>query len=304
MEASRSQNEDLFRLAIGGYGLFGVILDAELWLTDNEVYEEEVVLTDYKQFPEYVKTDILAADNTGLTIARLSTASASFLEEMYVMNYRRTDASIHADLLSLQPERHIERDKFIFGLSRKFDWGKTLSWALQKRVYQSDEPSLVTRNNAMRPGIQFLDYYSSQRTDILQEYFIPLDQFVSFVDGLREILKEEEANLVNVTIRYMPENHDAVLSYAQSDSLALVFLFNHRLSPSGMKEMEQVTRKMVDLALSHHGTYYLTYQLFPTRNQLQAAYPAIDEFFAQKKMYDPDERFMNEFYARYNTNDD
>jgi FAD/FMN-containing dehydrogenase len=37
--ASPTQNPELFRLALGGYGLFGVILEADLEVVANEVYE-------------------------------------------------------------------------------------------------------------------------------------------------------------------------------------------------------------------------------------------------------------------------
>ncbi len=39
LNVSRNENADLFGLVIGGYGLFGIILDATLTLTDNEMYK-------------------------------------------------------------------------------------------------------------------------------------------------------------------------------------------------------------------------------------------------------------------------
>src|SRR5258705_10012537 len=36
LRCSRSENKELFSLALGGYGLFGVILDADLWVVPNE----------------------------------------------------------------------------------------------------------------------------------------------------------------------------------------------------------------------------------------------------------------------------
>jgi FAD/FMN-containing dehydrogenase len=47
------------------------------------------------------------------------------------------------------------------------------------------------------------------------------------------------------------------------------------------------------------GTYYLPYQLFYSKKQLRKAYPRVDEFFATKKTYDPDELFTNKFYEKY-----
>jgi FAD/FMN-containing dehydrogenase len=51
VRVSRAEHAELFRLVLGGYGLFGVILDAELEVTDNVVYRSERRLLDYREFP-------------------------------------------------------------------------------------------------------------------------------------------------------------------------------------------------------------------------------------------------------------
>jgi hypothetical protein len=138
-----------------------------------------------------------------------------------------------------------------------------------------------------------------QRTDLLQEYFIPIDRFVPFVEGLGKIVRGSRLNLVNITVRYVPANTDAALSYAKEDSFALVLLFNHRRDSRGISQLERSTQAMVDLALRQGGSYYLTYQLFPTPDQMNAAYPGAKSFFLLKKKLDPNLLFMNEFDARY-----
>ena len=74
---------------------------------------------------------------------------------------------------------------------------------------------------------------------------------------------------------------------------------NIGLDQDSIHSAEASTQKLVDSVTKHNGTYYLTYQLFPTKTQLQTAYPNIDKFFALKKKYDPEEVFMNDFYAKY-----
>src|SRR6202023_3422305 len=56
--ASPSENPELFRLVLGGYGLFGVILDADLDVVANEVYEWKTRYMSYTEFPEFYKTNI------------------------------------------------------------------------------------------------------------------------------------------------------------------------------------------------------------------------------------------------------
>ncbi len=47
---SRTEDSRLFNLVVGGYGLFGVILDVELEIVPNAVYESGREVLDYQQF--------------------------------------------------------------------------------------------------------------------------------------------------------------------------------------------------------------------------------------------------------------
>lgn len=299
IQVSRTENAEWFPLVIGGYGLFGVVLDADIRLTDDQTYVERTIPLSVEQFPDYFIEHVKDNPDVRLTVARLSTAPSSFLQEMYLMNYEKTALPLPTNSPALEEERAVELTKFLFNLSRKFDWGKNVTWSLQKRLFASETGTIVSRNIAMRPEIQFLEYRDVQRTDILQEYFVPLDRFVPFVVGLGELVLENRLNLVNITVRYVPKNEEALLSYAREESFAIVLLFNHKRSPREISHIERATQEMVDLALQHGGTYYLTYQLFPTDAQLNAAYPKAISFFVLKKKLDPDLLFMNEFYARY-----
>jgi len=300
INVSREENTNLFREVIGGYGLFGVILDVDLELTDNLVYEKETTLMDYSEYPDFFENNVRNNKNIGLHFARLSIVpDETFLRETYATNYKTTNNYIDG-IFELQEEQNIARDKFFFGLSRKYDWGKELRWYLQKKLEDNPENiEIVSRNNAMRPPITFLEYYSSRNTDILQEYFIPTENFVGFIDGLKKISQEENINLLSVTIRHVSENNDAFLSYSKQDSFAVVLYINQGLSEKEKDKAEKWTQKLVDLAIENNGTYYLTYQLYPTQKQIRQVYPEIDSFFLEKKKHDPNEMFMNKFYAKY-----
>jgi len=67
----------------------------------------------------------------------------------------------------------------------------------------------------------------------------------------------------------------------------------------GQARAKAVTRQLVNAALDYGGTYYLTYQLYPTPEQLHRAYPNARHAFERKRFYDPDELFSNQFYETY-----
>ena len=75
---SPTENTDLFNLVIGGYGLFGVIVEAELDIADNLVYQTRRRVMDYKEFPALFAGEIEKDANIGLMYGHLSTAPSSF----------------------------------------------------------------------------------------------------------------------------------------------------------------------------------------------------------------------------------
>lgn len=305
VEVSRDEHPELFSLVIGGYGLYGVILDVTLRVTRDELYQPRAVSMDYTAFPEYFATHVKSDSEVALMIARpsIDPRPESFLRELVVATWRRAAAG-RSGSFALTEEAHVVRDRFFFGLSRRFDWAKSLRWTLQKRlepVLTDAEP--ISRNNAMRPPlapVAFLRYRSRHDTDILQEYFVPVESFVPFLDRFREILVKENMNVLSATVRYVTPNATPALAYAPRDeTFAIVLLCNVGLSTKAQAKAEMVTRQLVDAAIEHGGTYYLTYQLYPTPEQLQRAYPKATWAFARKRFYDPDELFTSRFYERY-----
>ena len=302
---SRIENPELFPLVVGGYGLFGVILDADLELTNDVAYERNSIVMDYKEYPPFFQRNILNNRLVGLHSAKLSIAPESFLTELVATSYIKTDQKVDQDIFTLQQEENILRNKLFFGASRKTGVGKSARWLLEKKLdAKVGEKGVVSRNNAMRSIVKFLDYYSEKDTDILQEYYIPTENFIRFVDQLRETIQKEDINILSVTVRYMPQDTESFLSYASRPCYAIVLYINQELSEEGIQKAEKWTQQIVNLALGLNGTYYLPYQLYPTREQMRQAYPQADLFFKKKKFYDEKEMFVNNFYKKYSRRSD
>ncbi|WP_260412515.1 FAD-binding protein [Alkalihalobacillus sp. TS-13] len=301
INVSREKNSELFYLALGGYGLFGVILDVELQLTDDEIYEMNTETLDYKEYSDYFKANVIHNPDAKMHLARISTAPDSFLTEMYVTNYERAPrgASLQ-DHNELKDERLMAVSKFALGMARDFDWAKNTFWKLQKEYFLQTNGDLISRNNVMRSESKFLEYEAENDNDVLQEYFVPVDAFADYIDDLRSVLSEDELNLLNITVRYVNHDEGPVLSYSDEEMFALVLLINQGLSKEEQMKTEAIVQKMIELTLAHDGSYYLPYMPYPTKAQMLRAYPRTEEFFEKKKQYDPDERFTNFFYEEYN----
>jgi len=309
VKASPAENAELFSHALGGYGLFGVILEAELALVDNEMYERATHYIDYKEFPAFYRANIEANPAIGLAYGRLSVAPQSFLRETAVHIYTR--AQFTGPLPPLSPPQHDTLDRFIINLSKTGSAGRWVRWTLEKDV----EPHLhacLTRNEALNQKPECLvsrneEMYDDMAylknrlrdTDILQEYFVPYDRMPEFVDGLRETVERDRANLLNVTIRTVHKDTITSLPYAKEDMFGFVLYFNVGFNDHDNEILRRTTSELIDVAARSGGTYYLPYQLFYSKEQLRRAYPEIDAFFAAKKKFDPLALFSNKFYEKY-----
>ncbi len=150
----------------------------------------------------------------------------------------------------------------------------------------------------MRPPASHLYVELPKVTNILQEYFIPIDNLVEFIDSLEWVTKLNQ-NLMHVAFRYIPANNEAALSYTQSDRIGVVLFFNQPMNAYGNVITKKWTQHLIDTAIQCNGAYYLPIQLHADKQQLTQVYPNIDDVFHLKRRYDPDELFSNHFYATY-----
>jgi decaprenylphospho-beta-D-ribofuranose 2-oxidase len=162
---------------------------------------------------------------------------------------------------------------------------------------------LVSRNNAMRPpvsSVKMLEHDSTKDADVIQEFFVPIPQFMTFMEGMRQIVQDDRTNLLGVTLRYVKANIDTALSYApREDAFAVIFYFNELRSAEGRARGDKLIERLNRLALRSNGTFYLTYARDLDADALRQAYPGIDAFFEKKHAVDPDNRFTSRFFEMH-----
>jgi FAD/FMN-containing dehydrogenase len=309
--ASRDENADLFAHAVGGYGLFGVILAAELEVVPNDVYRSERAVIGYRDFPKlYEKID--ADPSVALMYAHLSTAPGSLLDEALVYTYRRVPEDQALTRAPLGEVSSTKLRRLTVNLSKRGDFWKSAKWWSEKHLEHrfetctisraqamgDGEACLVSRNDPMHDSVAYLRNSLPGETDILHEYFIPRDRLIPFVDGMRALFEKHDANLLNASIRAVDAEHNA-LSYAPQKAFSVVLYLNQATDAEGNRRMAALTSDLIDLASQQGGRFFLPYQLHYTPEQLKRAYPEIGAFFAAKRQFDPGDLFSNAWYARY-----
>lgn len=308
---SPTKDPELFRLVVGGYGLFGIILDADLDIVDNDIYESGRSVIGYQDFPQVFADTILPDKSLGLFYGHLSTSPGSFLKEMLLYTYKKsTDTSV--DIPPLGEVSSVKLRRFFINWSKQGPLAMRIKWFVEKYVepkiescsinrnqaMKSGEGCLVARNEPMHDSVPYLKNSMVNDTDILHEYFIPRDKFIAFVDGMRTIMQTNGTNLLNASVRVVHPEHNT-LSYAPGEALAVVLYINQTTDRQGNEQMRKTTSQLIDLTTSVGGRFFLPYQLYYTPQQLEQSYPNIRAFFAAKQKYDPKGAFNNTWYETY-----
>jgi FAD/FMN-containing dehydrogenase len=308
--ASREENPELFRLVVGGYGLFGVLLSATLDVVPNDIYRSERTILPTSQFPAFFRR-IEADPSIGLTYAHLSTAPGSLLDEALVYSYRKVDER-GLERAPLHEVGSTRLRRLTINLSKRANLFKSLKWWSEKTLEHrferctvtraqamgDGEACLVSRNDPMHDSVAYLRNRLPGETDILHEYFIPRERLIPFVNGLRDAIQRHDGNLLNASIRAV-DAEDNALSYARSPAFSVVLYLNQKTDPAGNEKMAALTSDLIDLAIANGGRFFLPYQLHYSADQLRRSYPEIGAFFAAKRRWDPQGLFSNSWYARY-----
>lgn len=296
INVSRTENSELLGLVIGGYGLFGIIVDVTLSVTDDVLLQRNVAIIESHELADYFEKHIKNNPNMQLYSARFSIGSQHLLEQAFVISYEVVEQDT-PELFVLEQFPQNKLQKTLLAVAGKNGLMKKFRFTLEK-IYL-DKKQIISRNNFNNNTIASLPADTASARYILQEYFIPYDKLTQFIDDLRALIKAKNINMLNVTARHVCADTESKLAFARQDCCAFVLYISIPPTAQGYEETQQWSKELIDKALACGGTYYLPYQLLGTQSQFEAAYPNWKEFVAHKKQYDPAELFTNKLYQTY-----
>ncbi|WP_241155077.1 FAD-binding oxidoreductase [Rummeliibacillus sp. TYF005] len=294
------KNDALMGYVLGGYGLFGVILDVTLDLTDNELYTIHTNKMKTNEYESYFK-DVLNNPKVAMHYARVSVAPSSFLDEMYAIDYYKTGK--YDQKTKLKEESLVHLTKYSLDMGRQGGFLEDLFWNTQNLYMKQIENSQITRNNVMRSESTFMEFTKPGKVEVLQEFFVPVGEYGEYMKELKQFLPANDADddfkIHNITIRYAAKDRTTSLNYAKEDMLGLVILIQHGLQEENIQNAKKMIQKWTDITLAHGGTYYLPYYPYQTKKQFKESYTNWKDFKDEKLKLDPNEVFINNFYQNY-----
>jgi len=298
IHATRSKNSDIFYGAIGGYGVLGIIVRVTLHLVENSVLERKVDRIPLANYPEHFFKQVknnprIQLHNANIFLADFDTvASVSWCETdqpLTIKDRLQKQGAFYP--VNMLRELFVRRSKIGKSIHEQIKWNNFEQPCVAWRNYE-----MSYTINTLEPLTRFIT------TSILQEYFIPIEQFDAFIQKLKNIIKKYGINMMNISIRHLPADEGTILPYAPQESFAFVCYMNVFNTNACQKKAKIWTQKLIDAALSCNGTYYLPYQPWATIDQFARAYPGYKTVLAYKKRYDPACIFNNSFLDRYLVN--
>lgn len=304
VQCDRQLNADLFRHVVGGYGLFGVVTSVKIRLVPRQKVERIVELCDVDEigeaFAERIRTGYLYGD------FQFSTApdDPAFLSSGVLSCYRPVDPQtpIPAGQIRLSPadwRRLIylahnnkrrafhEFTDFYLRSSGQIYWSDTH----QLSVYLDDyHGSLDRACEARVPG-----------SEMITELYVPRARLGAFMSDARRDFQRHDVDLVYGTVRLIKRDTETALAWAREDYACVIFNLHVDHEPRSISRSSHTFRRLIDIAIHHRGSFFLTYHRYAIAAQLLACYPQLPEFLQAKRRFDPDEVFRSDWYRYYSS---
>jgi FAD/FMN-containing dehydrogenase len=298
-QLNKQSEPELFKAVIGGYGQFGVILEAELETTSNTALQFQAEFMKPEEFSNKFREKITKNNKVELAYGRLSVDRDHLFEEAGLFWYEKVE---NLSSEPLHAESLIAFKRGIFRSSEYFELGKRMRWAAEK-IYAKKlmAGGFTSRNNAMNTDVHILWPLYGENKDILHEYFIPKAKLTEFLKMFKQLIVDFDMNILNATIREIRQDKISFLPYAQQDVFAIVCLFSQETTAKDEEKMKQFTETVIDEVIRLKGTFYLPYRLHYTKDQLLKAYPNIIDWIKFKDKWDPSNLFDSQFFQYINS---
>lgn len=302
LTCSRSENRELFRLVIGGYGLFGIVASVRLRLARRRKLERvaEIVATRdaMNAFEGRIADDFLYGDFQFVT----DESSPDFLRRGIFSCYRpvaddapmpEAQAELCAtDWQNLYHLAHVNR-------RRAFELYSTHYLATSGQLYWSDTHQLSVYLDDYHRQLDLTLKASVRSTEMITEVYVPRAALTDFLETVRRDFRRHAVQLIYGTVRLIKRDDESFLAWAKEDYACVVFNLHTEHSASGIRKAQTDFRRLITRAIEMRGNYYLTYHRWATRQQVETCYPQLPDFLRLKRHYDPTETFQSDWYRHY-----
>jgi FAD/FMN-containing dehydrogenase len=297
---SRTCNSELFRLAIGGYGLFGVIASVTLRLVPRQKMRRDVALLRLCDLLPAFEQRIAAGYAYGDFQFAIDPDSADFLDRGVFSCYLPVDEATPMGGDDKQLSETDWRRLLSLAHTHKsvaFECYAAHYLATNGQVYWSDRLQQST----------YLDGYHKEidgalghcGSEMIGEIYVPRERLADFMREAAADFRKHAVDLIYGTIRLIERDRKSFLPWASRDYACIIFNLHTPHTSGGIEATARAFRRLIDMAIARSGSFYLTYSKAASVDQVRACYPGFEQFLEWKRRFDPQERFQSNWYRHY-----
>jgi FAD/FMN-containing dehydrogenase len=302
IECSRTRNRDLFRLAAGGYGLFGCIYSARIRLVRRRLLERIVELETVDNVMSRLNERIENGFEYGDFQFATDPASADFLRKGIFACYRPVEREQNPPatqaMLSAEDWRKLtllaHTDK-----QRAFDLYSQHYLKTSGQLYYSDQHQLAQYEDGYHREIDSATGAQHPGSEMISELYVPRENLADFMAGAREDFRLHGVNVIYGTVRLIEQDEESFLAWARSNWACVIFNLHTEHTPDAIENTAAAFRRLIDLAMGEGGSYFLTYHRWADRTQVETCHPRFVDFLRHKRERDPKELFQSDWYLHY-----
>jgi len=297
---SRTENAALFRLAIGGYGLFGVIDRVRLRLAPRTKLRRVVEMTTVDEAVSALEARAAAGFTYGDFQFAIDPRSTDFLRLGVLSCYQPVadDTPIPERQATLSEDdwrrllvlAHVDKSgafrryaDFYLGTSGQLYWSD-----LHQMSYYAD--------HYHREVDAALGHCGSE---MITEIYVPRARLADFMAETATDFRAHRTDLVYGTVRLIRRDTETFLPWAREDWACVIFNLHIEHAATATARAADAFQRLLDGAIRRKGSYYLTYHRWASREQILACHPAFVDFLRAKRAHDPDEMFQSNWYRHY-----
>jgi FAD/FMN-containing dehydrogenase len=301
LEVDRQREPELFALAVGGYGQFGVVTDLTVRLTPRQSLVRRVSMLRRDELAEAFDRSREAGARFGDFQFAIDPQSPDFLDLGVFATYLPgEDAPARA---AAAPARSLAAAEWQ-ELLRLAHVDKREAFRRYSAFYlETDGQRYASDDHQF--GVYLEGYHAAldaglghRGSEVITELYVPPQRIAAFLGELAELCRAQQMDVVYGTVRQIRCDAETVLSWARQDWACVVLNLHLQHDQHGMVMLNRHLRQLYALALQFGGSFYLTYGLHATAEQLRAAYPRIDEFVVAKQRLDPGDVLLSNWFER------
>ena len=132
--------------------------------------------------------------------------------------------------------------------------------------------------------------------DCTAEYLLPPAALEAYLKDVRLLAEERRLALYRISVRrYRPDAH-ALLTWAPREWAGVQVRFGTKANLGASVSAAEARAALLEAALAHGGSFPIRDLRDASRRQIEACYPMLGAFLAEKRRGDPAERLQNTWY--------